>query len=64
MAKCSYCDVVMPKGTGVTFVKNDGKIFYLCSSKCDRNLFKLGRKPAKWKWTGKYQKGKSVEAAK
>jgi large subunit ribosomal protein L24e len=41
----------MEKGTGKMFVKNDGKIFYFCSMKCEKNLFKLNRVPRNMKWT-------------
>ena len=49
--KCSFCGNEMEKGTGKMFVKNDGKIFYFCSSKCEKNLFKLGRIPRNVRWT-------------
>jgi len=32
------------------FVKNDGTIFYYCSSKCEKNA-RLGREPRKRKWS-------------
>jgi large subunit ribosomal protein L24e len=47
--KCSICRSNIPKGSGKMFVRNDGRIFYFCSSKCQRN-FKLGREPKKLKW--------------
>jgi len=31
--------------------KNDGKIFYFCSSRCEKNLFKLSRTARNIKWT-------------
>ena len=43
-------------GKGVMFVKNDGKIFHFCSSKCRKN-FRLGRDGKNLKWTGKFEKG-------
>lgn len=42
----------MEPGTGKMFVKNDGKIFYFCSSKCEKNMM-LGREPARTKWVVK-----------
>jgi large subunit ribosomal protein L24e len=38
-------------------VKNDGHIFWTCSSKCRKHMFKLRRDPRKLKWTEKYAKG-------
>jgi len=43
-------------GTGKMFVKNDGRIFYYCSSKCDANSA-LGRNPAETNWVRKKQEG-------
>lgn len=36
------------------YVKKDGKIYYFCSSKCEKNLLKLKRKPRNIKWTREY----------
>jgi large subunit ribosomal protein L24e len=33
------------------FVKTDGKLLYFCSTKCEKNLLKLKRKPREHKWT-------------
>jgi len=54
--KCSFCGKEIEKGTGVMFVKNDGKIFYFDSSKCEKNMFKLRREPARVKWVKKVKK--------
>ncbi len=43
--KCSFCNVELEKGTGKMFIRKTGKIFYFCSSKCEKNLISLGRKP-------------------
>ena len=56
MVQCTFCKKEIEKGTGKMYVKNDGKIFYFCSNKCDKNLLKLKRKPAKIKWTTKKKK--------
>ncbi len=53
MVKCSFCSNELSPGTGKMFVKNDGKIFYFCSNKCEKNLFKLGRLNKNFKWTQK-----------
>jgi large subunit ribosomal protein L24e len=42
----------MKKGTGKMYVENTGRIFYWCSSKCEKN-FALGREPKDMKWTKK-----------
>lgn len=47
--KCSFCGKNIKKGLGKVFVKNDGSVYYLCSSKCEKN-YKLGRSPKKIKW--------------
>jgi large subunit ribosomal protein L24e len=48
--KCFFCNKLVKHGTGVMFVRNDGKIFYFCSSKCEKNALKLGREARKYKW--------------
>ncbi len=51
MAVCSFCGDNAPKGTGVLFVKKDGTTYFFCSSKCRKNLLKLGREGRRFKWT-------------
>ncbi|MFC1696953.1 50S ribosomal protein L24e [Nanoarchaeota archaeon] len=63
MARCSFCGKVFPKGTGVMYVKKDGKILYFHAKKCEKNMFKLKRKPRQTRWTKEYQdikKGQKV----
>lgn len=47
MPKCVYChkDYEFPRGT--TIVMNDGRIQYLCSSKCRKNMF-MKRRKVRW----------------
>jgi large subunit ribosomal protein L24e len=52
--KCSFCSTEIEKGTGKIYVKKDGKMFYFCSSKCEKNLLKLKRKPRTTTWTGEF----------
>ena len=56
MAKCTFCGNELERGTGKMFVKADGKIYYFCSNKCEKNLLKLKRKPIKVKWTNLYKR--------
>jgi large subunit ribosomal protein L24e len=56
MPKCTFCGNVIEKGTGKMFVKKDGKVFYFCSSKCEKNMLKLKRKPIRTKWSKRYEK--------
>ena len=51
MAKCSFCGKEIAKGTGIMYVKTDGKILRFDKRKCEKNMLKLKRKPAKIKWT-------------
>jgi large subunit ribosomal protein L24e len=55
--KCSICKSNILKGSGKMFVRNDGKIFYFCGSKCQRN-FRLGREAKKLKWITSEKKAK------
>ena len=56
MAKCTFCGEDIRKGTGLIYVKKDGKIFNFCSKKCEKNLLKLKRKPITTKWTKLFDK--------
>ena len=58
MAKCTFCNDQIEKGTGKIYVKKDGKILNFCSSKCEKNQIKLKRKPMKVKWVAKKNKEK------
>ena len=51
MDKCSFCEKQIPRGTGKMYVKTDGKIFYFCSSKCEKNMLVHKRKARNLKWT-------------
>ncbi|MEM5872060.1 MAG: 50S ribosomal protein L24e [Candidatus Aenigmatarchaeota archaeon] len=56
--KCSICKNNIPRGTGKMFVRNDGKIFYFCSSKCQKN-WNMGRLEKGLKWA--MHKGEKAE---
>ncbi len=57
MANCSFCGRRIEKGTGKMYVYKTGKIDNFCSSKCEKNLIKLGRRPRDYKWTKFFEKG-------
>jgi large subunit ribosomal protein L24e len=59
MALCSFCGKSIKKGTGKIFVYKTGKTANFCSSKCEKNMLKLKRKPRDFKWTKSYEKGSS-----
>ena len=60
MVKCSFCSGKIPTGRGKMFAKNDGRVFYFCNSKCQRN-FKLGREGKSVRWTETFRKFKEKE---
>ena len=47
MPKCAYCGKTYEIHKGVTLVKNDGRIQYLCSSKCRKNML-MKRRKVRW----------------
>ena len=47
MRTCSFCGKEIEEGTGKMYVKKDD---FFCSSKCEKNMIKLGRVPRKVKW--------------
>ena len=52
---CTFCGTDVEPGTGSIYVRNDGTLFYLCSSKCRRNQILLKRRPRQLKWTEVYE---------
>jgi large subunit ribosomal protein L24e len=56
MPKCSFCSSTLEPGTGVMLVRNDGKVFYFCSKKCERNMIRLRREPKDVRWITKKTK--------
>ncbi|MCD6522912.1 MAG: hypothetical protein J7K68_04125 [Candidatus Diapherotrites archaeon] len=61
--KCSFCGREIPRGTGKIIATREGDIYYICSSKCEKNMFKLKRKPQKVKWTMRYQYEKNIRSS-
>lgn len=53
MPKCTYCKKEYDVHRGLTFVKASGKVDYLCSSKCRKNMAMHRRKV---RWISKNQK--------
>ena len=60
MVKCTFCGKDF-RNTGKMYIKKDGKVFYFCSSKCEKNMIKLERKPRKIRWTKEFEKLKKTE---
>jgi large subunit ribosomal protein L24e len=59
--RCSFCGVNIPQGTGKIYVKKSGKLFYFCSSKCEKQILKLDHKPREVKWTREARKAKDAK---
>lgn len=54
--KCSFCSNEIPRGTGMTYVQTDARIFYFCSSKCQKGQLKLKHKGWEVKWTETFRR--------
>ncbi len=61
--QCTFCGRMIALGTGMMYVKTDGRIFYFCSSKCEKNMLKLNHNPRKTRWTTEHHRLKAVEKA-
>ncbi|MEM0150812.1 MAG: 50S ribosomal protein L24e [Thermoplasmata archaeon] len=57
---CSFCGNEIEPGTGKMYVKKDGSILYFCSSKCQKNMLKLGRNPKNVRWTKGFAESKKI----
>lgn len=61
MADCTFCGKTFPKATGKMYVKRDGTVYLFCTSKCEKNMLVLKRKPRRVRWTEEYHKVKRIE---
>jgi large subunit ribosomal protein L24e len=50
---CAFCKTSIPPGTGMLYVKNDGKQFRFCKKKCEKSMLVLKRKARTIEWARK-----------
>lgn len=63
MVKCTFCGDEIERGTGTKKIMKDSKVVNLCSTKCNKNMFKLKRVARETPWTAEYKAVKEMRMA-
>ena len=60
MPTCTYSGKEIPPGTGLMYVKTDGKVLWFLDRKAEKGFTALKRKPRNVRWTAEAHKAKAV----
>ncbi len=61
MVKCSFSGEEISPGSGIMYVKKDGRVLYFKDRKAEKNMLQLNRKPRTTKWTQSFKEEKATQ---
>ena len=61
MASCEFCGKTIEKGKGKMLIRDNGKILYFCTNRCEKHMLTFKKKGREQKWTDIYHNEKNAQ---